>query len=122
MKPDLHSALSLITDSRVVVGKPIYRTFIIGGASLYAETLSMSKTQHSPNQYIVDRILLTRIMSPSFEHCDVFFPDFQNQGDGSRWQRASHKELQQWVEYPVPEGLQEENGIEYEFQMWTRDV
>ena len=65
----------------------------------------------------MDRVLLTRILSPDFE-CDVFLDDFQK--DEAEWKRVSHKALQEWVGFEVPEGEQEESGIKYEFQMWIR--
>ncbi|RDB29498.1 Dihydrofolate reductase [Hypsizygus marmoreus] len=98
--------------------RPIHRAFVIGGASLYSESLALSPSS-SPT--VVDRILLTRILSPDFDQCDVFMPDFLGQGTEKRWDRASHEELEAWVGFKVPEGEQEENGIKYEFQMWTRD-
>jgi len=38
----------------------------------------------------------------------------------SEWVQSSHAELQEWAGVAVPEGIQEENGVKYEFQMWTR--
>jgi len=90
------------------------RGFIIGGASLYAESLALPPS--SPVGF-VDRILLTRIVSPAFEECDVFMPDFLG---GGGWKMAPHDALQAWVGFEVAEGLQEENEIKYEFQMWVR--
>ncbi|KAF7320358.1 hypothetical protein MKEN_00820600 [Mycena kentingensis (nom. inval.)] len=84
-----------------------HKTFMIGGASLYAESLALG---------LVDRILLTRILSPEFAECDVFMPEFR---DGS-WVRTGHDALQEWVEFDVAEGVQEESGVLYEFQMWVR--
>jgi dihydrofolate reductase len=74
----------------------------------------------------VDRILLTRITSPAFEQCDVYLPDFLAEkstvgGKEVGWQRTSHSDLQTWVGFEVPEGMQQENGVEYEFQMWVRE-
>jgi dihydrofolate reductase len=116
---DLNSALTRISDP----SNSIHRSFIIGGASLYTEVLALSSSSQPTPPALVDRILLTRIISPAFEQCDVFMPDFlasQTSNDGSEWQRASHVGLQAWVEHQVPEGIQEENGIQYEFQMWVR--
>lgn len=49
-------------------------------------------------------------------------PDFFREGSGKeKWNRAAHDALEAWVGFKVPEGVQEENGVEYEFQMWTRD-
>jgi len=98
----------------------LHRSFIIGGATLYRETLLLPPT----SQASVDRILLTRIISPAFDQCDVRMPDFQVQvpsaGDISPWRRASHEELQEWVGFELDAGIQEENGVKYEFQMWIR--
>lgn len=95
-----------------------HRTFVIGGGSLYAETLAFPSS--APG--FVDRILLTRIYEPDFE-CDVFMPDFAQMDAGKQsWHRATHEQLKSWVGFDVPEGFQEENGVKYEFQMWTRDV
>ena len=116
---DLHSALKRLSDS----DKTIHRSFIIGGASVYAEVLTLSSASHLIPPAISDRILLTRIMSPAFEQCDVFMPDFRadkTSKDGVGWQRAPHADLQAWAEFEVPEYVQEENGVQYEFQMWVR--
>ncbi|KAG2023518.1 dihydrofolate reductase [Coprinopsis cinerea AmutBmut pab1-1] len=95
-------------------GLTVNRIFVIGGASLYRETLSLARSKTGP---FVDRILLTRIVEPDFD-CDVFMPEFN--ADGKEWTRSTHAELQEWVGFSVPEGIQEENGVKYEFQMWTR--
>jgi dihydrofolate reductase len=50
----------------------------------------------------------------------VFLDDFQTDGK-AEWKRVSHKTLEEWVGFEVPEGEQEENGIKYEFQMWIRE-
>ncbi|EGN94129.1 hypothetical protein SERLA73DRAFT_188721 [Serpula lacrymans var. lacrymans S7.3] len=96
----------------------IHRTFIIGGASLYQESLTGTSLG------LVDRILLTRITNPAFDDCDVFMPDFLAETDSkqSDWVVASHEDLEKWVGFEVPAGIQEENGISYEFQMWLREV
>jgi len=91
----------------------VHRNFVIGGVSLYTETLALLPSSSST---FVDRVLLTRILSPAFEDCDVYMPDFLASG----WTRANHKELSEWTGIDVPEGVQVENGVEYEFQMWLR--
>lgn len=93
--------------------KPIHCIFLIGGASLYTECLNLP----AGTEGFVDRILLTRVTEPSFEDCDTFLQDFTKD---ENWQRASHNELVGWVGTPVSEGEQEEKGVKYEFQMWTR--
>ncbi|KAJ8083975.1 hypothetical protein PM082_002742 [Marasmius tenuissimus] len=92
----------------------IYRAFVIGGATVYAKSL---KSPPSSSIAFVDRVLLTRILSPSFDECDVFMPDFQSSSD---WKRVPHNSLCEWVGFEVPEGVQEEKGVQYEFQLWTR--
>ena len=83
------------------------RVFVIGGARLYAEALPQA-----------ERVLLTRILEPAFEECDVFMPDFI--GDGREWTRATHDALNDWVGFEVPSGVREERGVKYEFEMWIR--
>lgn len=114
LSPDLPSSLRQLHQAVPAV----HRTFIIGGASLYTESLLLPPSSTA----VVDRILLTRIMAPSFDDCDVFMPDFQNDPSQTKapWKRALHQELQEWVGFEVPKGIQEEKGIQYEFQMWTR--
>ncbi|KAI0094863.1 dihydrofolate reductase-like domain-containing protein [Irpex rosettiformis] len=113
---DLPASLEKISQA----DSALHRIFVIGGASLYTESLLLPTSDPA----FVDRILLTRILSPAFEDCDVFMPDFLRGNLGREvvmaWKRASHNELQEWVGFEVPEGVQEEKGIKYEFQMWTR--
>ncbi|KAH8100691.1 dihydrofolate reductase-like domain-containing protein [Cristinia sonorae] len=113
----LESALSHI--SRANDRKPVHRAFVIGGASLYTETLLLPSSSAS----FVDRILLTRILQPAFDDCDTFMPDFEriarDQGGSSVWRKASHEELEAWVGFEVPK-KEVENGVHYEFQMWVR--
>jgi dihydrofolate reductase len=85
------------------------RLFVIGGAKLYAAALPLA-----------ERVLLTRIVEPTFEECDVFMPDFIGGGGGEEWTRAGHEALSAWVGFDVPRGLQKERGVQYEFEMWTR--
>jgi len=115
VEPNLDAALSRVI--RAPLCAKIHRRFIIGGASVYKESLALEPT--SPALTVVDRILLTRILSPAFEGCDVFFPEFR---DIPGWSQASHADLEAWAGFEVAKGVQEENGVEYEFQMWVRDV
>ncbi|KAG9100572.1 dihydrofolate reductase [Ceratobasidium sp. 370] len=86
----------------------IRNIFIIGGASIYTQAL-----QH-PN---ATRILLTRVLEPGYDECDVFFPEIR---EGKDWTMASHAQLAEWVGFDVAEGAQEEKGTKYEFQMWVK--
>lgn len=82
------------------------RVYVIGGARLYVAALPLA-----------ERVLLTRIIEPSFEGCDVFMPDFIG---GGGWSRAPHDALCAWVGFEVPRGVQEERGVKYEYEMWIR--
>ncbi|KAK4050675.1 hypothetical protein OIV83_003401 [Microbotryomycetes sp. JL201] len=99
----------------------INRAFLIGGAQLYSQVMS----KPSSDDYILDRILLTRVKT-DFNDCDAFLTCLDMLNDGKEWQRSSHKELQDWVGFDVPEGDQVEKDrisgrdVVYEFQMWTR--
>lgn len=118
---DLDSALKRVASSST--GEPkIHRSFVIGGASLYTEVLNISPSSQPTPPALVDRILLTRIISPDFEDCDVFMPDFLAGEGRQAWKRALHSELRTWVGFDVHEGIQEENGVQYEFQMWVREL
>jgi dihydrofolate reductase len=113
LEHDLKSALSQVENlTSASSSSPIHRAFIIGGASIYSEAIGLPTD-------VVDHILLTRIISPDFEECDVFMPDFLS--GKARWKRATHAALEEWVGFEVAEGVQEEDGVKYEFQMWVRD-
>ena len=114
LQSDLASALSQAEN------KAIHRNFVIGGALLYSHVLQLPRPSPSSSSPWLDRILLTRIHSPAFENCDVFMPDFLS--DGTGWERTSHADLQAWVGFEVAEGVQEENGVKYEIQMWIRQM
>jgi dihydrofolate reductase len=112
LKRDLSSVLEHLPELKNE-DKSVDRHFIIGGASLYRETLALPTSAAAH----VNRVLLTRILSPAFDECDVFMPDFLAE---DKWKRASHAELESWVGFEVAAGVQEENGVQYEFQMWIR--
>ncbi|KLO17011.1 hypothetical protein SCHPADRAFT_822250 [Schizopora paradoxa] len=119
----------------------IHRTFIIGGAAMYREALGLTDALPNPNaddpstpstgnnatrqKPLADRILLTRILSPAFEDCDVRMPEFRDEEE-EEWTKASREDLVKWVGQNVPENPQEENKmkpgevVKYEFEMWTR--
>ncbi|KAL4067401.1 dihydrofolate reductase-like domain-containing protein [Scleroderma yunnanense] len=116
--PDLQTAVD-----QLKFRQDIHRLFIIGGSSLYRETLgSLGSSSLLPLQ--ADRVLLTRIHEPDFLDCDVFMPDFLDERNGgSSWKRASHDGLVTWAGltgFNIPEGIQEDNGIKFEFQMWVK--
>ncbi|KAF9535455.1 dihydrofolate reductase-like domain-containing protein [Crepidotus variabilis] len=97
-----------------------HRAFVIGGAQLYKETLSLPLSS-TPTEPFVDRILLTRIIEPDFE-CDVFMDDFLGQDHAAtrKWTRAPHDALKMWLGFDVDDGIQKEGEVKYEYQMWVR--
>ncbi|KAJ8522548.1 hypothetical protein ONZ45_g861 [Pleurotus djamor] len=100
--------------------KTHHRVFVIGGVTLYTKCLALPPT----SDVFADRILLTRVFSPGFDECDTFMPDFtQEKGENGQemWKQASHEDLCVWCGFDVPKGIQSENGVEYEFQMWVRN-
>jgi len=114
LRNNLGSALDLLSVL------PTHRAFIIGGVSLYTDTLALPPLSNA----FVDRVLLTRICSPPFQDCDVYLPDFlsdKNLEGNAMWARAQHEELKEWTGLDVPQGIQTENGVQYEFQMWTKE-
>jgi len=114
LRNNLASALDLLLQM------PIHRTFVIGGVSVYTDTLALPSSLGT----FVDRVLLTRITSPAFPDCDVHLPDFLSDTDAEGnavWTRARHEELKEWTGVDVPQGIQTENAVEYEFQMWMRE-
>jgi dihydrofolate reductase len=88
----------------------VNRAFVIGGAQIYKAALERKETK---------RILLTRVLS-DFE-CDTFFPlQLNESGNSEGWERKSKEDLDTWVGEQVPEGVQEENGTRYVFEMWEK--
>jgi dihydrofolate reductase len=88
----------------------VTRAFVIGGAQIYKAALERKETK---------RILLTRVLS-DFE-CDTFFPlQLDESGKSEGWERKSKEDLDRWVGEQVPEGVQEENGTRYVFEMWEK--
>lgn len=122
VKPGLQDAISSVTTSADFANS-LHRIFIIGGASVYKSTLESASSDNASQSTVADRILMTRVLSPRFEDCDVFFPEFREMKakDGTPlWMQTTHDELETWVGGTVPKGTQQEKGIEYEFQMWIR--
>ncbi|OTB08387.1 hypothetical protein M426DRAFT_317010 [Hypoxylon sp. CI-4A] len=104
----LEQALTQLQTARVG------RAFVIGGAQIYGAALELPAAR---------RVLLTRVWEPAFE-CDTFFPAAlkEEEKDEGCWVRRSKGELDAWTGETVPEGVQEESGTRYEFEMWEREA
>jgi len=90
--------------------KDVGKVFVIGGAEIYKAALEDMHTK---------RILLTRVLT-DFE-CDTVFPVMLSEEGVGKWKKSSKKELDQWVGEEVPNGIQDENGVKYVFEMYERD-
>ena len=107
---DMESAINSVGMTRVE-----RKAFVIGGAQIYREALKRKECK---------RILLTRILG-EFES-DTFFPlgllesGKTEGGVFGEWERRSKGELDRFVGEVVPEGVQEEGGTRYVFEMWER--
>ncbi|GAA5987088.1 hypothetical protein JCM5350_003754 [Sporobolomyces pararoseus] len=106
------------------------RTFLIGGAQLYNQTLKElpSPSSSSSSNYSIDRVLLTRIFT-DYSNCDTFLYPFTE--EPQNWRKASLQEFREWAGWEVPGGVQSEKDraykgeggdkiVEYEFEMWVR--
>ncbi|KHJ30009.1 putative dihydrofolate reductase [Erysiphe necator] len=90
------------------------KIFVIGGAQIYETAIRMKEAK---------RILFTRILN-DFDF-DTRFPLNLNQ-EGTRkensngWEKKSLKEFNEWTGESTSTEVQEENGIQYIFEMWER--
>ncbi|KAG4028081.1 hypothetical protein MFRU_024g00510 [Monilinia fructicola] len=91
--------------------KEVDRVFIIGGGQIYKAALELKQAK---------RILLTRILQ-DFD-CDTYFPvELKEDGTGSGWIRKDTQALREWTgEGEDVEGIKEEGGVKYIFEMWER--
>lgn len=86
------------------------KIFVIGGAQIYQAAFELPEAK---------RVLLTRVIR-DFD-CDTFFPlELDESSAEGKWTRRSKEELDRWTGETVPEGIQEENQTQYEFQMWEK--
>jgi dihydrofolate reductase len=90
--------------------KDVGKVFVIGGAEIYKTALEDVHTK---------RILLTRVLT-DFE-CDTVFPVVLSDDGKGEWKKKSKQELDKWVGEEVPKGVQDENGVEYVFEMYERE-
>lgn len=51
----------------------ICRSFVIGGAQLYLDLIQSSPTHGCA----VETMLVTRLLAPTYDDCDAFFPEFR---------------------------------------------
>ncbi|KAI9315745.1 dihydrofolate reductase [Dichotomocladium elegans] len=85
--------------------KNAYRVFVIGGSQIYKLALEHPLCTH---------ILLTRVRSKV--ECDTFFPEI----DERLFRLADHEELEAYVGFPVPRGVQTHKDLQFEFTLYIR--
>ncbi|KAI9742655.1 MAG: dihydrofolate reductase [Claussenomyces sp. TS43310] len=90
---------------RIRAEENVGKLFVMGGAEIYNAVMEMEQAK---------RILMTRIIT-DFD-CETFFPAM----DQHVWHKKSKDELDEWTGEKVPEGIQEENGVQYVFEMYER--
>jgi dihydrofolate reductase len=78
--------------------------FVIGGAGLYAEAFHSLWCEY---------VLLTTILTEV--ECDTFVPLVSQM---STYQRLPHSDLETLVGFDVPQGIQHEKDMAYEFQLY----
>ena len=142
--PDLLYALDLLrfnfapdrpqpqfSEPSIVLG----RTFVIGGAQIYAAALEVKDSDGKP---LADRILWTRL-NRNWE-CDVWFPsgvivlptakkegaeeglgESSNLRPGNGWAVRSREDMEKWVGEEGVGGVKREGDVEFEVVMVERD-
>jgi len=107
----LLSKLRLQNDAQDVEGEErIARVFVIGGEQIYKAAFEEKEVS------FVDRVLLTRVAGEW--GCDTFFPNEMAEKDG--WVKRSNQELSEWVGESVPQGKNNDKGVEFEFCLYER--
>ncbi|KAI5848222.1 dihydrofolate reductase-like domain-containing protein [Tricharina praecox] len=89
-------------------GEAVGTVFVIGGAEVYKAALLHPLAQN---------VLLTRI-DTEFE-VDTIFP-VQLTAEGSGWAKASWEALCKFVGEEVPKGVQKEEGVKFEYELWQK--
>ncbi|KAI9801121.1 MAG: dihydrofolate reductase [Piccolia ochrophora] len=86
------------------------RAFVIGGVEVYKAAMDME-------QGPVERLLVTRV-DGDWE-CDVFFPVDVHEQNG--WKKTSAAELEEWSGETNMEGVKDDKGVGFEFEMWLKE-
>jgi len=89
-------------------GDAVGSVFVIGGAEVYKAALLHPLAQN---------VLLTRI-DTEFE-VDTIFP-VQLAVEGSGWTKTGWETLCRFVGEEVPKGVQKEEGVEFEYELWQK--
>lgn len=101
LQPNLKSALKYLELNHLMKEK-IESVWIVGGSGVYAEAMTL------PNCH---RLYITKIHG-QFE-CDTFFPEIPDDF-------VEIKDPQILVDEHIPQGIQNENNIAFEYKMFER--
>lgn len=88
----------------------VARVFVIGGAEVYRAALEHGAAKE---------VLLTRIYS-EFE-VDTWFPIRLGEEEKEGWRKEGVEELRRFVGEEVPEGVQREGEVEFEYELWRKE-
>ncbi|CAD6889107.1 unnamed protein product [Tilletia caries] len=101
---------------------PLSRIFLIGGAQLYAQALQEQQQQRQQGEegdgqaasWNLDRLLVTRILKPAYEQCDVFLSEFRT--------AEQQQQQQQDASPPDESSLPREGGAQQPLSQkeWTQ--
>ncbi|KAI8067792.1 dihydrofolate reductase-like domain-containing protein [Gongronella butleri] len=110
-RPFKHAAHTPSLPSAIDMAKKLQkehgRIFVLGGAQIYNEAIMERHCTH---------ILLTHIHAEDEIACDAYFPTI----DPAHYRVASHDELEQLVQQPVPRGIQKHEKLQYQFVLYVR--
>ncbi|KAI7883888.1 dihydrofolate reductase [Lichtheimia hyalospora FSU 10163] len=81
------------------------RIFVLGGGQIYDQSMPLCT-----------HILLTRVYASKAIKCDAFMSPI----DENLFERASHEDLESFVQQSVPRGMQTHHDLSYEFVLYVR--
>lgn len=81
------------------------RIFVLGGGQIYDQSMPLCT-----------HILLTRVYASKSIKCDAFMSPI----DEDLFERASHEDLETFVQQAVPRGIQTHQDLKYEFVLYIR--
>ncbi|KAJ2498237.1 dihydrofolate reductase [Coemansia sp. RSA 1972] len=106
-QPSIEAALLHIDELNASTNIRIDRVFIVGGSGIYASGLQLDAHV---------QVLLTKVQFVDAHTCDTFFPAM----DERVFVLQPHARLEQVAGFNVPQGVQTENSIDYEFFLFEK--
>ncbi|KAJ2136390.1 dihydrofolate reductase [Coemansia sp. RSA 678] len=106
-QPSIEAALAHTEELNASTDICIDRVFIVGGSGIYASGLQL-------NTHV--QVLLTKVQYADAHTCDTFFPPL----DERVFEVQPHARLEQVAGFNVPQGVQTENNIDYEFFLFEK--